>query len=306
MLLLGGRSPAGGRWRPAGSASRGSASSSPPRWPPRSTATAADPAAAYFVTPTRAWEFGVGALLAIAAAAGTAVAPPAWLRRPLAWAGARRDPRRGAALHRRDPLPRLRGAAAGARGGRGASAPAPPRPARAHRAAARAAARPVLGDISYSVYLWHWPMVVLVPYVSGSHLGRLDKAAIILLTAAARVAEQDLRRGPLPVRGAGRARAPLLPARRGRYGGRRRPRGGPDGRGRPARGHRPGHPRQGAVRWRSLLRCGGAVRRHRLRAVHPRSVGAGARAGRGRQDRGLRPRLLRAGPVHRGPAVRLR
>src|SRR5262249_25489368 len=31
--------------------------------------TGADPAAAYFVTPTRAWEFGLGGLLAFAAAA---------------------------------------------------------------------------------------------------------------------------------------------------------------------------------------------------------------------------------------------
>src|SRR5438309_1746512 len=36
-------------------------------------ATAADPAAAYFVTPTRAWEFGVGGLLALSPAIAGAV-----------------------------------------------------------------------------------------------------------------------------------------------------------------------------------------------------------------------------------------
>ena len=38
-----------------------------------------------------------------------------------------------------------------------------------------------LGDVSYSVYLWHWPLIVLVPYVSG-RLGLLDQAAILVTT----------------------------------------------------------------------------------------------------------------------------
>jgi hypothetical protein len=36
--------------------------------------------------------------------------------------------------------------------------------------------------VSYSVYLWHWPLIVLVPFVSGNHLGLLDKATIIAVT----------------------------------------------------------------------------------------------------------------------------
>jgi len=46
--------------------------------------------------------------------------------------------------------------------------------------------RPVqwLGDVSYSLYLWHWPLIVMVPYVSGGHLGILDKLAIIACSLA--------------------------------------------------------------------------------------------------------------------------
>lgn len=38
-----------------------------------------------------------------------------------------------------------------------------------------------LGGISFSVYLWHWPIIILMPYVSGT-LGWLDKTAALLLT----------------------------------------------------------------------------------------------------------------------------
>jgi peptidoglycan/LPS O-acetylase OafA/YrhL len=148
------------------------------------TATVAEPASAYFVTPTRIWELGVGALLAIAAAgAGPRLwAVPDWLRALLAWAGLGAILVAGLRYTGATPFPGWQaalpvlGAAAviGARAGEGGVSPV-----------RLLALRPVqlLGDISYSVYLWHWPMVVLVPYVSGSHLGRLDKGAIIALTA---------------------------------------------------------------------------------------------------------------------------
>ena len=108
--------------------------------------TATDPAAAYFVTPTRAWEFGVGGLLALLPAAA---ARPS---RALALAGLAAVTVAAAAFSADTPFP-------------GVAALLPVLGAAAVIQARAFRFRPLeaLGDISYSVYLWHWPLIVLAP-----------------------------------------------------------------------------------------------------------------------------------------------
>jgi peptidoglycan/LPS O-acetylase OafA/YrhL len=145
-------------------------------------ATAVEPASAYFITPTRIWELGVGALLAVAVATR---GPDRlhWkpqIRTALAWLGFAAIAVPAFFYTSATPFPSWQAAV--------------PVLGAAFVIAARAdahgaspvrilAVRPVqfLGDISYSVYLWHWPMVVLLPYVSGN-LGWLDKVTILVLT----------------------------------------------------------------------------------------------------------------------------
>ena len=46
------------------------------------------------------------------------------------------------------------------------------------------ALRPVqwLGGISYSLYLWHWPLIVIAPFVVGGEASTLSKVAVLLLS----------------------------------------------------------------------------------------------------------------------------
>lgn len=150
-------------------------------------ATWAEPARAYFVTPTRIWELGIGALLAV----GCAVLaqrrdrplgiPEGRARVILAWLGFTAIAVTAFTFTGETPFPSWRallpvlGTAAVIAA---ASAPAGLSPTRLLQW------RPVqwMGGISYSVYLWHWPLVALVPAVSGGHLGRLDKAVILVVT----------------------------------------------------------------------------------------------------------------------------
>ncbi len=44
-----------------------------------------------------------------------------------------------------------------------------------------------LGRVSYSWYLWHWPMLILAPYVVGHSLGWIDRIAVVWLSLTAAV-----------------------------------------------------------------------------------------------------------------------
>lgn len=160
-------------------------------------ATASDPAWAYFVTPTRAWEFGAGGLLAVL---GAPLRLPAPVRAVLSWSGlaaitvAAFAFNEGTAFPGSAALLPILGAlaviAAGAPVVRGS-------PLRAMRVPAVQD----LGRISYSVYLWHWPLIVFAPFVvSGGGLP-VDVVIVVLTIGAAalttRFIEDPVRRSAL-------------------------------------------------------------------------------------------------------------
>lgn len=140
-------------------------------------AVATDPSPAYFITQSRAWEFGAGGLLAFVGA-GTAGRREN-LRRTVSWAGLLM-------------LAFTLGAYSGATSFPGAAAGLPVlgtlaviwagMPAAAGSPSPLFTLRPVqwLGGVSYSFYLWHWAPIVVLPYVLGHDLRFVDRAAILL------------------------------------------------------------------------------------------------------------------------------
>jgi peptidoglycan/LPS O-acetylase OafA/YrhL len=150
--------------------------------------TLTSPASAYFVTPTRAWEFGLGGLLAAAVAYRAGLPPnPARVRLThlgrilLAGLGLAGIGYAAVVFDAATPFPGW-WALIPTLGTVAVIAAVPS--AEVGPFGRVLAVRPVqwLGDVSYSVYLWHWPLIVLTPFVVGGDLGLVDKLAIIVVT----------------------------------------------------------------------------------------------------------------------------
>ncbi len=144
-----------------------------------------NPAAAYFVTPTRMWELGVGGLLAVVVAVrqrrGLGHLLPETTRVALAWVGFAAIAWTAWSYTGSTPFPGWQallpvlGTALviGAHSPMNRLSPGP-----------LLAVRPMqwLGDVSYSVYLWHWPLIVLIPQLRGHRMDNLDRAVALVLT----------------------------------------------------------------------------------------------------------------------------
>ena len=142
--------------------------------------TAGNPAAAYFVTPTRMWELALGGIAGAAAPRGRArgsAGSACWHGSASARSShsvlltARRRSPAGSPLSR-SAAPRCCSPAVSPRAKLG---PAP-----------LTSSRPFVfvGDISYSLYLWHWPIIVLWGLLRGLDR-RVDGPAIVLASLVA-------------------------------------------------------------------------------------------------------------------------
>ena len=142
--------------------------------------TATNPASAYFVTTTRAWQFGAGALLAVMLARTALPRLDGRWRVLVSWAGLATIAMGGLAYDGKTPFPgtaallpvvaTLAVIWAGTPDG-----PLSPTPLMRWRPVQYA------GEISYSLYLWHWPAIVILPYVLGHNPGLVERLALLVV-----------------------------------------------------------------------------------------------------------------------------
>ena len=142
--------------------------------------TATNPAAAYFSTPVRIWELGAGGLLAAALVTWERRPGPGWWWSLISIAGFGALILSLATFSGTTPFPGWR-AALPVGGAVAVIAAGSFRERNATSQLLAVQPLPFIGGISYSIYLWHWPIIVLLPYVSG-RLGPEDEAAIVIGT----------------------------------------------------------------------------------------------------------------------------
>ncbi|WP_165942129.1 SGNH hydrolase domain-containing protein [Luteimonas arsenica] len=166
-------------------------------------ATANDRSFAYFSTFTHAWEFAAGGLLALLAsdrAAGAGWRLPALLRALLGWAGFFAIFASAVVFTGESAFPGwiallpVAGAIACIAWGDAG---------KRWDIASVLSLRPVqfTGDVSYSLYLWHWPVIVLFPYVfdieaTDAHKWLMLAASMLLAWATYALVENRFRWSP--------------------------------------------------------------------------------------------------------------
>ncbi|WP_425840725.1 acyltransferase family protein [Microbacterium sp. PA5] len=157
--------------------------------------TAASPALAYFVTPTRAWEFAVGGLVALLPPAAARAGTPT-VRRLAAWAAVGAIAGSAVLFDAATPFPGW-AAAVPVAGAALLLALGDDDHPWAPQAAARLGPVQYVGDTSYAIYLWHWPLIVAAPFVLGHGVGPLSGAALLGLTIALAAATKALVEDPV-------------------------------------------------------------------------------------------------------------
>ncbi|MHA7175548.1 acyltransferase family protein [Arthrobacter sp. Sr24] len=161
-------------------------------------ATASNPAAAYFVTPTRVWEFAIGALVALVFLDRQFSGPVATV---LAWAGLAAILISALLYNSQTPFP-----------GSAALVPVVGTALLLCCSGRTSLLSPTwflsrrtatfIGDISYAVYLWHWPLIIVTPFALKTELNWSIKLGIlgftILLSWVTKLLLEDpLRKGTL-------------------------------------------------------------------------------------------------------------
>jgi peptidoglycan/LPS O-acetylase OafA/YrhL len=148
------------------------------------TSTPTSPSWAYFSLPTRAWELAFGGLVALVASRTVGLSRP--IRELMAWVGLLGILVSAFLITAHTEYPGyaavLPVAAAALLIAAGTGSPCGPE---------RVLAEPALqgiGAVSYSWYLWHWPLLILAPFLVGHALdveGRVDVVAVSLALAIA-------------------------------------------------------------------------------------------------------------------------